>query len=114
VLTNRPVFKCPVESFFQGNEKFLRGRPEESIHSVNSNQKWANEELYTRESIKCFVEEWLIWPSGISREYRRIIDREDKAMDRNTKVFSAAVAIGVCVGLAASVLATTEYRERAG
>lgn len=35
-------------------------------------------------------------------------------MDRNTKVFCAAVAIGVCVGLAASVLATTEYRERAG
>lgn len=24
---------------FQGNEKFLRGRPEESIRSVNSNQK---------------------------------------------------------------------------
>jgi hypothetical protein len=39
VLTNRPVFKCPVESFFQGNEKFLRGRLEESIRSVNSNQK---------------------------------------------------------------------------
>lgn len=72
-----------------------------------------NEELYTRESIKCFIE-WLIWPSGISREYRRILDREDKAMDRDAKVFSAAVAIGVCFGLAASVLATTEYRERAG
>lgn len=35
-------------------------------------------------------------------------------MDRDAKVFSAAIAIGVCVGLAASVLATTEYRERAG
>jgi hypothetical protein len=43
-----------------------------------------------------------------------IIDREDKAMDRDAKVFSAAIAIGVCVGLAASVLATKEYRERAG
>lgn len=73
-----------------------------------------NEELYTRESIKCFVEEWLIWPSDISREYRRIIDREDKAMDRNAKVFSAAIAIGVCVGLDAPVLATTEYQERVG
>lgn len=39
MLTNRPVFKYPVESFFQGNEKFLRGRLEESIRSVNSNQK---------------------------------------------------------------------------
>ncbi|EPH97608.1 hypothetical protein D922_00184 [Enterococcus faecalis 06-MB-DW-09] len=35
-------------------------------------------------------------------------------MDRDAKVFSAAIAIGVCVGLAASVLATKEYRERAG
>jgi len=52
--------------------------------------------------------------SDISREYRRILDREDKAMDRDAKVFSAAIAIGVCFGLAASVLATTEYRERAG
>jgi len=43
------VWKGTVE---QEIEKFLRGRLEESIRSVNNNQKWMTEELFVRESTK--------------------------------------------------------------